>query len=222
MLAAAISHQTFQFACRRSFDIIEMRRAVQHVELAQRCIRVTPMGFSKLFTHEQTFGGATLESKYHPAFVQFVRRRYKRKLGHSVAVQEARAKNEKPETGDVSAASGSRARPEIAEDNFRARDAADDNGQNLAARSSILAPRPAPLFLASPPPDAIRASVAPRLRRSGSQPRRAGFIWVASTRCGSRTDRRHRPGHSPQAADRHRRGSRQQSGLPPWPEDHRQ
>jgi hypothetical protein len=65
MLTPTVAHETFQFACRCGFDIIEIMCAVQHIELAQRCIRVAAMSFSKSFAHEQTFSGATLEPKYH-------------------------------------------------------------------------------------------------------------------------------------------------------------
>lgn len=65
MLAPAVAYETFQLACGRGFDIIEPICAVQHIELAQRCIRIAAMSFSISLAHEQTFGGATLEAKYH-------------------------------------------------------------------------------------------------------------------------------------------------------------
>lgn len=65
MLAPAVAHETFQFACRSGFDIIKTMCAVQHIELPQRCVRITAVSFSRLFAHEQTFSGASLEPKNH-------------------------------------------------------------------------------------------------------------------------------------------------------------
>lgn len=67
MLAPAVANQAFQFACPGGSDVLEAMCAVQHIELAQSRIRVTAMRSSGLFAHEQTFGGASLEPKYHQA-----------------------------------------------------------------------------------------------------------------------------------------------------------
>jgi len=67
MLPPAIAHEAFQLACPGGFDILKTMCAVQHIELAQRRIGVTAMSFAKLFAHEQTFRGASLEPKYHQA-----------------------------------------------------------------------------------------------------------------------------------------------------------
>lgn len=65
MLTPAVADKAFQLACRRSLHILEAMCAVQHIEFAQRCIRITAMSFSRLFAHEQAFSGASLEPENH-------------------------------------------------------------------------------------------------------------------------------------------------------------
>ncbi len=70
MLAPPIANETFQFACRRGLYILKTMCAVQHVQFAQRRIRIAAVSFSRLLTHKQTFGGASSKPKYH-VFVRY-------------------------------------------------------------------------------------------------------------------------------------------------------